>query len=498
MNNYGNTVTVVNISDIIWDLLSQWKMVLIVAIVMALLTTGFKYQKDIKVYKEKSSTANSENSDASNNTQSYEEHTRAILESLPEDERLTVEYMVQQKEWLEKEKDYINNSVLMNTDPTNQRTLMLDYYISSKENDNSSTAALAYAYSAYVFNEEVTESLCQIVSPNSDKKYMAELIDASELSNSRWISDSDAVIEIKIILPDDTDADLVERVITESLNDYTTELEKTMGMHSLRLLNSHEARQYNEKAVNNKNSIINSAYNINFTFLKNSEALLSDRQRAALSAITTYKQVTEGISEGGNEGPKEEIAKPGISKKYGLMGFILGGLLYALAYTLYSIIRGRVYSAKQVENYISGRIIGEVYFSEEHSGLSKLVHSRLVDSIRLGNKLDEGRQIRKMISSIKALSDYYEDSDITLFTLLKDNSENSEIKEKIIDHIKKEGIDIAIKGITEDTDDRVIDNTRKAICLIEKGSKVSNLAGFNKLMESFDIKQVGNIFVGQL
>jgi V/A-type H+-transporting ATPase subunit E len=53
MNPTGNAkmMTAVNIRDMIWDLLSQWKAVLIVAVITAILATGAKYIQDNNQYK---------------------------------------------------------------------------------------------------------------------------------------------------------------------------------------------------------------------------------------------------------------------------------------------------------------------------------------------------------------------------------------------------------------------------------------------------------------
>ena len=127
MNNstYQQPETLINIKEIIWDVLEQWKAALIAALLMALLACGAKYAKDMRSYNAREA---AEASKAETNI-STEERIAAILEGLPEDGRATVEFMIEQNEWIETEKDYINNSILMNTNPTAQRTLTLTYYV---------------------------------------------------------------------------------------------------------------------------------------------------------------------------------------------------------------------------------------------------------------------------------------------------------------------------------------------------------------------------------
>ena len=132
-NNTGRIETVINVKEIIWDLLEQWKAVLITALLVMALVAGAKYAKDMKSYE----AAQAEKEAQKQSTASAEDQIRDVLEALPESERSTVMTIVNQNEWIEKEKEYINKSILLNTDPTNQRTLAADYYIAAAEDTDS-------------------------------------------------------------------------------------------------------------------------------------------------------------------------------------------------------------------------------------------------------------------------------------------------------------------------------------------------------------------------
>ena len=135
MNNsaYKQPEMVINLREIIWDLLERWKAVFMVAILMAVLVAGAKYAKDVNGY----NVAQAEKEAKAHSAASVEEQIEDVLNALPEDERSTVMTIVNQNNWIEDQKEYINNSILLNSDPTNQRTLCLEYYINAGEYDET-------------------------------------------------------------------------------------------------------------------------------------------------------------------------------------------------------------------------------------------------------------------------------------------------------------------------------------------------------------------------
>ena len=132
---YKPAETVVNLKEVIWDLLLQWKAVLIVSLIAMLLVGGLKYAKDMNAYKSAKDAAAAEQSEQI----SPDQKIAGIMDALPADEQSTVEYLVMQEDWISAQKDYISESILMTTNPASQRTLMLYYYISTSGSPDTNT-----------------------------------------------------------------------------------------------------------------------------------------------------------------------------------------------------------------------------------------------------------------------------------------------------------------------------------------------------------------------
>jgi len=500
---HSKQVYEIRIQDLIWNLLSQWKAVLIVAILIAIIITGMKYTRDINAYNE---AIDSQRQAEEMSNIPVDEQIAKVLEPFSEEDVTKVEYLIAQREWVEKEKDYYNNSILLNVDPTSQRTLILDYYIEAEEKTNTIAATLGYSYSAYITNEKIVEKLRQIINPDIDKKYISELINTPVNYNggSGYISsidDGDLVLEIKIVLPEYVDAKAIESTITTSLEEYSSELQKIIGTHSISLIRSDEANLYNSNAVNNKNGIIASISNIETIYLKNAESTLSDEQKAAADAIISIKknaQKAENIANGTAEIEikKDEMpVKPNISKKYAVLGLILGFLMYALLLLLYIVFRARIISANQLEQYTSNRLLGEIYFSNDYKGLSKLLHSKKINGIRYKDKLDVDKQIEKAVTSIDAACKYSEADKINLL-LLSVNNEEREIQ-KLLDEIHNKGIETEVVNIDETIESKLIhmDNT---LIITGNNSKVADLCNLSSLIGTYHLPQLGDLYLGRV
>lgn len=493
---------VVNIRDLVWNLLSQWKAMLLVALIMAVLTTGYKYMSDSKSYEEAKSAGNESGEMIS---VPVDEQVEKILEDFSEEDKSTIEYMVQQKEWVDKQKEYINNSILMNVDPTRQRTITLDYYIASEEESDSIATSLLYGYSSYATSESVINGVREVIGADVENRYIAELISTPFNNNNNTynigapagVDDGDAVLEVKVVVPEDVDAAKIENVITSAFSDYSAELNKTAGAHTIKLLRSDEAYIYNAVAVSNRNAVIANVYNIQNNYIKNMEITLSDEQKAAIESIMAAKRVAKnpaGAETLEAEESAKEVATPGISKKYALTGFVLGLALYACIYALYIMFKGRITSAEQTEMYTGSRLIGEVYTAGEHNGIQKLLHSRLVDNIRYRGKLDPDAQISKLVSAASALFKHAGTDKVTIFRM-PDEACRTEMADKVAAEIRKAGVDVTVTDVNDATDGNALLDVNNAIIMAGATSTASSLSGLSGLLSEFDVPLLGNIYI---
>lgn len=505
-SSYQQPEMEINYKGIIWDLLEQWKAVLITALLVMILVAGAKYYKDNSAY----DNATREQTESSQAGLSAEERISKILETLPEEERETVEFLVRQSEWIETEKEYMNNSILMNSNPANQRTLKLDYYISIADVSESKMTALVYGYVGHLNNENLIKSVGQAIASNTETKYIAELIsvngdrggNANNTGNGSSLeinSDADgAVIEVCVVLPDYSDAEAVESAMTSSLTSFTPELNKRIGSHSINLINTSETFIYNAAAVKNHNDIMINIFNLQSNS-KNMQVGLSEGQRTAISSIEAIKKDSASPTEKEQIDDNKEnsaMSKPGLSKKYALLGFILGAMAYAFVYLILVIIRGRIRYASDVENYTQARLFGEIYNKKEHKGIDKLLNSAFVDKYRYRNKLDSELQSTKIVDALSAACEHAGTKELTVIET--GSNEFSKHIDEFLEKAKKQGLKLNRVVATEDIDEKILASSPDVMLIINSGSRISNASKLAALCREYDANILGNVFNGTI
>ena len=489
MNNTANgqIQTVINVKEIIWNLLEQWKAVIIAAFLMALLVAGAKYAKDMQDY----DAAQAEKKVDQQNTASVEEQIDAVLLALPESERSTVMTIINQNEWIAAEKEYVNNSIVLNTDPTNQRTLVADYYVKPADDSELLRNSLISGYSSYLKDRKVAEALGKAIDHDAETKYIAELISVENSESSVRDLGSDAILEVHVVLPDDVSSKEVEETLTSLLKEQSGEMSSKICSHSIDLLSAREAIIYNYRAADNRTNIL---YSIN-SLQNNTQIMqssLSDGQKAAIETITAIKAAEKTASDkgAGEESSEPKNNKPGISKKYALAGFILGIMIYAFIYLIRVIRGGFINSASEVEYYTQSKLLGEAYHQTEHKGIDALLHSRLVDRYRYRDKLDEGAQIQKASSKLDTLCKHAGVNDVAVLCM----PELSDVKKRIIEAIKTKGLDVRVAEITKQTDEEYLLSLKYAVIIADDDSKAAELVSLATQLTDYDVNLLGGIY----
>lgn len=502
MNNnlYRQPEIGINIKEMFWDLMSQWKAVLIVAVIVAAIVTGAKYQRDSSLYKESITEKETTHSEIP-----VDERVDIILSSLSNEDASTVEFLVKQNEWIENEKEYMNNSILMNTNPSNQRTLVLDYCISVSDYTEAKMTALMYGYTGHLSNEELINSVGQAIAPDISSKYIAELISINsdnsgvQSGNYNLVTDSDsdsAIMEVRIVLPSDADATKVQQALTTALSDFKPELSDKIGGHSIRLVSSAEVYLFNNVAVTNHNNMMTAIYNLQNNS-KNMRNMLSEEQKEALDSITAInKESSQPIDSLQQKEPETENVKPVFSKKYALLGFVMGAMLYAFVYAVIMIVRGRISYACDAAHYTQARLLGEVYQKTKHKGVYALLHSNFVNKYRYKGKMDSDLQIEKATDILEAVCKHGDVQDVKLYNMTRES--NKDVLRKVLKRASEKGVNIKLIEIEDDIDELNLLHSPHVVVAVEPETKVSKAINMAAIFNEYDVKPIGCVFIGTI
>lgn len=494
MNNniYRQPDIEIDLKEMMLDLLSQWKAVLLAAIIMAVLLAGAKNVKDMKEY----NAALTEKDAETHSTLTAEEKIGGIINALPEEERATVIALVNQDKWIEDQKEYINNSILINSDPTNQRTLCLDYYITDSELDETIETDIITGYKAYLSSDKIVKSVGNAIDPEISSDYITELI---SVNNTDTSNEPASIFEVRIVLPYDAEADKVEKAFTKALTEMSSEVSEHICPHKISLVYSGERYFYNDYAVNKRTNILYSINNLQNN-TKNMQASLSEGQRTAIESIKAIEKNSKTDINSEQESDTERLengmTKPGISKKYAVLGFLIGAMLYAFAYMLLIILEKRVNYASAAENYSRARLVGELYKKEDTKGLLKLFYSGLVERYRYKGKTDIPEQVDKATDKLEAICKHEGTSNVAMIDLTKEG--NKVLIKEIIEKALAKGVRLSPIEMTEDVDEKSLLSTKHAAFVIDSDSKISRVTEVAALCNDYDIISLGSIFIGAI
>ena len=494
MNNSYNAPRAIEIDlkDLMWKLLMQWKAILLVCIAMALLVTGAKHVNDTKAYKAALAERKTAEEQAS---RPAEERIADVLDVLPETDRQAVMLYVQMQESADRQQDYLDNSILMNENPASQRTLTIRYLL--KSDSGTSMKTLVESYDAGLRNDELMGKLREAIDPDADPEYIYELVNNNyENAVSDYTDSSSAAYSVTIVLPEEADADAVSSLIGPEMERLHHDLDAAVGSHDMQKISTEDAHLFNRYAADRKTGILNNINNINNN-LKNAKSSLSPEQQAAAESIIAIKRSSEEMNDRA-KADQEELKAPGYSKKYALIGFLFGAFLYVGIYVVMLILKKVVTSANTAQRYTNARLLGEFYKIGKHQGILRLFTSDMVAKLRYKEKLDGNMQINAMADTVAAVCSHHDTDKLTLLLSGVDDRLNDVI-DHIVNKCRSTGrkLDIDVLNADEIVE-KYLTSVGNAVYVVCSQTKVDNLGSLMSLVRDYDTAMLGTIYLEEL
>ena len=483
----------INLKEVLWDLLEQWKAIILVALAMAVLMTGAKFVKDSQAAKEERQViAESEE----NAKLSEEERIDNIMESLDEEDKPDVLYTANRLVWLERQKEYITNSILMNVDSSNVRTLSVGYAIKA---DDADIPALEGEYDSFLSGQKYTDKIKPLIDSDAEDRYIGELIWTG--ASSSYVEEAnyeDGAFKVQIILPDDTDADAVKDAVEEAFAEKAKALSKSVANHDLKMTGTEVTVAPNAWLQTNKGEMINRAANLQNT-LSNEQNTMNEDQQEAVDEIVAIRtnsaedesgaSAAESTSEKNNKEDAEQ-GKAHLSKKYAVAGFVFGAMVYALVYIFLLMMRACVNYASDLENYTGARLLGAAYDSKEAKGIQSLLQSKFADRYRYRGLHDVETQEADAAETLESVCAHNGVKELTVLKM----TDADDIVAKMTD---ASGLKTDILDACMAVKDKEIKDVKTAIIIADKETKLNILTNAVALCRDYGVNMLGCMFVGE-
>lgn len=486
MNSFFNQEIEIKTTDLISRLALQWKAILITAIVTSLVFGGLKYYKDNNDYIRQKKDAN-EISRIS--TLPEEKQIEEILLPFSDSEKEAIISVSLLQDWIEMQNEKLSNSLVMQTDPTSQRTLLLEYSI--ENTDESNAEKIAKDYKMFVYDDEVINQLKPLFGDNTETKYISELINYP-FSDERaaQLSDADS-ISISIILLDDTDAEKVEEVITKAMEKHSINVQSSLGPHSILRIGSEVAFIQNQKAIDARNNMYGSINSLK-TIFENEKNRLTGAQQTALARIFEVKTKGNELEAGGiADGEIPSIPEPSIDKKYLMMGFALGIIFYIAVYAVALVFKGCIGNASDVEKITETRSIGEVFYPNQSKGVRRLLHSKIIENCLYKDRLVSDVHIQKIVDATESLCNH---SNTHKLTVIKMTDKGNEIISAIGENVIALHVIDAANGFEEGE----LLKENAGVIIAGNRTKAASLGRIARTCQDYGMDLLGNIYIEEL
>lgn len=488
-----------DLKDLIWKLLAQWKALLLVCIIMALLIPGAKYLKDLTDYDKdviEKETAEKESA------MTADERMEKLLENISEEDAETIHFILNQQNAIDQQSYYLNNSILVNTDPTSQKVVEIIYLV--RRNDNVDLQVLVDTYSSCLRRTESLNALRDVIAPDAPLESILELLNSS----GGTIADSDTgsvIYTVQVVIPEDISADDVVSAVDSIIKGISQELKSSVGSHSIVRLDANEQHQYNGSVSDRRTSGLYAINNLTNSIIS-AKGRLSEENVALVEKLIEIKQQEKELSETATNVAEaeaantnnSEISAPKFSKRFIVFGFIFGAFLYVGVFLLTWITRKTLGSVSAASCITDKRLLGEAYFPIEHKLGAGLFYSETINKLRYKNKLDTEKQVKAAANTVEAVCNHRNVEKLTM--LACDVSEKiGEVTDQIVKSCITGGSKAKIDIMDANAmDERAFSSISHAIYIVSNKTNVDMLRKMSSLCREYDVDPLGVIYLEEV
>ena len=480
-----------NLIEVMWGLLAQWKAILIVALAFAVLVPSVVYVKDSQTYQAELK-AKSENA---TKLAHIDQAIDKALSGLEEADRPAVEQAVINDDIIAAKQEYLLNSLLVNLNTDEAGSISIGYVFSGVD-DVSMQNALLNGYISSVGGDKALKRIMSALNVDSQLRYVKELITVGGSADK----DMAGVVTVSITCPNASTEGAVIDAINKIMMRANKGLSKSVTVHQIRRIYVNRASASTDTVAAAKSTAYNDLYNLQNvqrghigTFTEEQSATYTDIK--ALKAEAAAKAVEMGSSMNEMSKGEKELIVPRFSKKYAMVGFIIGIMIYACLYVFWLIIGKRIDNAGIAEAYTGTRLLGKFFYQEKRKhGLSSLLHSKAVAKHRYGKEMDLETQAERIAEEINASCKNKNIDEIALLKLFE-----SEVGDTLLATVTdKLMTSYEIICAVPMVDLNALANKEQAVFFVDSDTKTLTLDRNLCLCMDYNIETVGTVFVGKL
>ena len=386
--------------------LRKWKTILLVGVVCALILGGYKGVKELSKMGTESAVLSEES--AEEKLTQYDNTLASYKASL---ERLN--------ETFEKNRDYEQESIILNMNPNDYYSGSSTYYISTDYRimpdkiyqDVDYSEDIAQAYHSYLSSSECLSFVQSKLSVKIPVKHLSELI---------RVSGSGRILSIKVVGDTSERTSEILNAMSEAIESYKKEVDAKIHAHKLDLMEHSEAENIpssggiDEGSYSPRTQIQLTDGQSNLTdrnYVAEVQRQFSDNQSNLTNQIATlydrYTALSDGeVSAESSKGvTMSQALKGGI--KFGIIGMILGIFLSAGFIVFKAILEDKIFSSSEIPSLFGLRVFGD-YKSGANNAFDKALYK-----LSYGDALPDKEKFYEVAAAnVKTFVTAFKDEDI--------------------------------------------------------------------------------------
>ena len=484
----------IDLLDMIADILSHWRGLLVALIIGAILMGGFSY---VKSYRNVQSEQEAEE-EPELDEMSVEEQLAQLEDSLSDSEKISVAATVDdEREYLYKE-TYYRESIYMHLDPLNIARTELVYRIQAE--DGSLAQRLGTVYKNIVGGVGVYDWVEQ--QAGIPAEYAAELISVSTDpaifvgNGAQNISIGSDSLKVTVMQKDEKTCEQLAEAVNSYMEEQQKNLAEKLGSHELILLSETSGKIISTDTMVRQIDYGNQLINLK-AGIASAKAGFTEDQQKYYDLLTWEEKAKEAEMDHKDAATEEEpvLESPSVGKKYVLLGAVLFAFVYAGILFLLYIFNSKIRVSDELQNLYHIPQIGVVVKDSK----KKFILDKWVDDLRHygKRKFDAKQSMELAFAAVKIAAVKNKLNTICLMGCNLEAGAGS-VCENLKTALEKEGINVTVlDNVLYNAESMEKVDTMTGVVLVEKaGSTLYNeIANELALLKRQDIAILGGIIV---
>lgn len=483
----------IDLLDMIADILSHWRGLLVALLIGAVLMGGFSY---VKSYRNIQSTPTVEEPEL--DEMSVEEQLAQLEDSLSDSEKISVAATVDdEREYLYKD-TYYRESIYMHLDPLNIARTELVYRIQAE--DGSLAQRLGTVYKNIVGGVGLYDWVEQ--QAGIPAEYAAELISVSTDpaifvgNGAQNISIGSDSLKVTVMQKDEKTCEQLAEAVNSYMEEQQKNLAEKLGSHELILLSETSGKIISTDTMVRQIDYGNQLINLKAGIASAKVGFTEDQQKY-YDLLTWEEKAKEAEMDHKDAATEEEpvLESPSVGKKYVLLGAVLFAFVYAGILFLLYIFNSKIRVSDELQNLYHIPQIGVVVKDSK----KKFILDKWVDDLRHygKRKFDAKQSMELAFAAVKIAAVKNKLNTICLMGCNLEAGAGS-VCENLKTALEKEGINVTVlDNVLYNAESMEKVEAMTGVVLVEKaGSTLYNeVANELALLKRQDITVLGGIIV---